>query len=396
MGWYGLPDDVFFCRKCVISNQRPNSVVEFKNGVSQTKPTIEFNDDGICSACQFHEIKTNEIDWDARERELQVLCDRYRKDDGTYDCLVPGSGGKDSMYVSHMLKYKYGMNPLTVTWAPHEYTEIGKANFTAWCQDGFSNITITPDRRLHRYLTREAFFNLGHPFQPFIIGQRAIGPKLASSLGIPLVFYGENQAEYGNNISENDVPTMNPQFYSLSDINELTIAGKTVAEHCVNTDFVMGDFDIYRPADTQNISNIEFHYFGYYHFWDPQEIYYFVAENTDFAPSPHRTDGSYSKYSSIDDKIDMIHYYTTLMKFGLGRASYDASQEIRNGKITREEGVALVKRYDLEFPSTYIEDVLTYLEITLDEFIGVCDRYRSPHLWALDGSDWVLKKPVWL
>ena len=198
---YGLPREVKFCTACVISNQRPSSVVEFKNRADDPKPTISFDDEGLCAACHYARIKET-IDWKERERELIELCNRFRSRDGSYDCIVPGSGGKDSAFTSHILKYKYGMNPLTVTWAPHIYTEIGWRNFQSWIEHGADNYLYSPNGKLHRLLTRLAFENLVHPFQPFIIGQKLVGPRLSSLYGIPLVFYGENQAEYGNDIKE--------------------------------------------------------------------------------------------------------------------------------------------------------------------------------------------------
>ena len=100
------------------------------------------------------------IDWKKRESELTELLDKYRKTNG-YDCVVPGSGGKDSAYTAHILKYKYGMNPLTVTWAPHLYTDIGWKNFDNWIKvGGLDNILFTPNGRVHRLLTRLAFKNL--------------------------------------------------------------------------------------------------------------------------------------------------------------------------------------------------------------------------------------------
>jgi len=200
---YGLPREVKFCKKCVISNQRPSSVVEFKNAAKSRKPTIMFDEQGVCSACRYAEVKDT-IDWQERERQLLDLCDRHRKTDGGYDCIVPGSGGKDSTYTAHLLRYKYNMNPLTVTWAPHRYTDIGWQNFQRWIHSGLDNLLLTPNGRVHRLLTRLAFEILVHPFQPFIIGQRLIGPRFSVLYGVPLVFYGENQAEYGNNIKENE------------------------------------------------------------------------------------------------------------------------------------------------------------------------------------------------
>ena len=137
------------------------------------------------------------------------------------------------------------------------------------------------------------------------------------------------------------------------------------------------------------------HYLGYYLRWDPQECYYYAAEHTGFKPNSERTEGSYSKYSSIDDRLDPLHYYTTLVKFGIGRATYDAAQEIRNGKITREEGVTLVRKYDTEFPSKYLQDCLDYMGITRDRFDEVTDSARSPHLWrrSADGI-WTLLHQV--
>ena len=148
------------------------------------------------------------------EKNLIKLLSKYRKGSG-YDCIVPGSGGKDSAFTAHILKYKYGMNPLTVTWAPHLYTDIGWKNFTNWMHvGGLDNLLFTPNGKLHKFLTKLAFENLLHPFQPFIIGQRIIGPKIAEKFNIPLVIYGENQAEYGNAIEENTNPIMNMNFFS--------------------------------------------------------------------------------------------------------------------------------------------------------------------------------------
>ena len=116
--YFGLPEKVLFCKECVISNQRPSSAIEFKHKKNEIKSTINFNEDGICEACRYQKIKAKEIDWMKREQSLIKLLNKHRRNDGGYDIVVPGSGGKDSAYTSHLLKYKYGMNPLTVTWAP--------------------------------------------------------------------------------------------------------------------------------------------------------------------------------------------------------------------------------------------------------------------------------------
>ena len=398
--FFGLPSEVKFCRNCVISNQRPRSTVEYKKTKETAQETIDFDDKGICDACRYHEVKEKEIDWAAREKSLVELLNSHRRNDAGYDVIVPGSGGKDSAYTSHVLKYKYGMNPLTVTWAPHKYTEIGWKNFENWIHEGgMDNVLFTPNGRLHRYLSRQAFLNLCHPFQPFIVGQRIVGPLMAEKFGVKLVMYGENQAEYGNDPKENFRPIMGRGFFSTENPNpeELVLGGRKVKDIISEGEHTLNDFTPYIPLSAEVLKHkgINVHYLGYYHKWDPQECYYYAVENTSFQANSERTEGTYSKYSSVDDKIDMFHYYTTLIKFGIGRATYDAAQEIRNKKITREEGVQLVRKYDQEFPKKYFKEFLKYISLNEDEFYGVIDGFRSPHLWAREKGEWVLRHTVW-
>jgi hypothetical protein len=146
-------------------------------------------------------------------------------------------------------------------------------------------------------------------------------------------------------------------------------------------------------------------------FWHPQGAYYYAVDHGDFQASPERTPGTYSKYNSIDDKMDDLHYYTTYIKFGLGRASYDAAQEIRNAEITRDEGISLVDKYDGEYPLRFESELFEYLSITKDEypeaaawfdqpivdrdyFFSLADEFRSPHLWKSEQGNWKLRSQL--
>ncbi len=393
---YGLPEKVEFCSKCVMSNQRPRSVVEFKSS-SNSKLGLHIDQSSKeCDACKYNETKSK-INWEDRENQLLKLLDRHRKPSG-YDCIVPGSGGKDSAFTAHVLKYKYNMNPLTVTWAPHMYTDIGWKNFDNWIKvGGLDNILFTPNGRVHKLLTKLAFINLLHPFQPFIIGQKIIGPLIALKFGINLIFYGENQAEYGNAVEENSNPKMDSKFFSLKDKSEIRLGGERLENILKNYKFKLNDFEPYFPPPIEELNKqkIEQRYLGYYLKWDPQECYYYAAKYTGFRPNTERTEGSYSKYSSIDDKIDPFHYYLTHIKFGLGRASYDAAQEIRNDKITREEGINLVKLYDHEFPKKYYNEFLKYIDLKDEDFNLTVDKFRSPHLWRKKNEKWSLLQKIY-
>lgn len=397
LGKYGLPLEVKFCKKCTMSNQRPSSSVEFKNVKGEKKRPLAFDEHGVCDACNFAE-KKKQIDWPERERHLIELCDRFRRSDGRYDVVVPGSGGKDSVMAAHLLKYKYKMNPILVTWPPAIYTDIGRLNFDRWLETGFANYTYHQNRRVHRILTQQAFLNLCHPFQPFILGQKNLAPKMSHLLDIPLVIFGENEAEYGNAIVDNEKPTRDPKYYSAqSRLEELYLGGVNALELMDRYDFTMADLEAYLPIDPHKLADTgtEVHYLGYYLKWHPQETYYFSVENSGFLPNFHRTEGSHSKYSSLDDQIDWLHYYTAHVKFGIGRATYDTAQEIRNGDITRDEGISLIKRYDGEYPHQYLQTCLEYMDITLDQFTEVVEDARTPHLWDQVNGEWQLRNPIW-
>jgi N-acetyl sugar amidotransferase len=388
--------------------------VEFEHTQESTKATINFDKNGVCDACSFAERKKVSIDWDNREAQLKEICDKYRKTDGSYDCVVPGSGGKDSFYASHILRNKYGMHPLTVTWAPHIYTNWGWKNFESWIHAGHDNYLMTPNGRVHRLLTRLSTELLFHPFQAFMFGQKSLAPKMALLFNIPLVFYGENEAEYGNPISDTDSAKRDWSYFTSVDKSKIHLGGVSVSD--LKSNFGVDDSDLqpYLPANPNQImeKKIEVHYLGYYLKWHPQSAYYYAVEHGGFQASPERTPGTYSKYNSIDDKIDDLHYFTTGIKFGIGRASYDAAQEIRSGDINREEGISLVKRFDHEYPTRFIDELFAYLSINKKEFPVasemfeneimdneyfklLTDKFRSPHIWFNNQGSWNLRKTLW-
>ena len=411
---YGLPEEIAFCPRCLISNQRPNSAVEYRHTKNTAKATIRFGEDGVCDACKAADIKHGAIDWEDRRRQLSELCDRYRRNDGRHDCVVPGSGGKDSFYAAYVLKYEFGMHPLTVTWAPHIYTDWGWRNFQKWIHAGFDNILVTPNGRVHRLLSRLATEVLFHPFQPFILGQKNVAPMQAILHDIPLVVYGENEAEYGNPVQDNETALRDWSYFVAKDDSETYLTGISLADlkHRFGVDG--SDLELYLPVDPNRLveKQVEVHYLGYYLKWHPQSCYYHAVKHGDFEAAPERTQGTYSKYNSIDDKIDDLHYYTTFIKFGIGRATYDASQELRSLDIDRDEAMALIRRFDGEFPDRFIHEAFQYLSIDpqafpeaskmfespgmdMDYFMHLADRFRSPHLWKHENGEWSLRRAVW-
>lgn len=393
---YGLPNKVIFCKKTLISNQRPVSEVEFLHNKKTKKKTLFIDKNGISDSWKFSRLK-KKIDYELREKTLVKLLDKHRGKHGEFDCIVPSSGGKDSCYAAHLLKFKYGMNPLTVTWPPNLYTYYGYENFKNLLKTcRLSNISAKRDENVMRILTKLAVMNLMHPFQPFMLGQKIFPIRVAIKMKIPLIFYGENEAEHGNPIGDNSTSLRKKYYYTHNNIHQLRIGGLSIKELESKYKLKLDDLKDFIPPNEKELdqSNLEVHYLGYYVNWIPQETYYYSVENCGFKPRPFRTQGTYSKYNSIDDKLDDLHFYTLFTKFGIGRATYDVSQEIRNDHLNIEEGKKLIKKYDGEFPSRYFKDILNYLNLRKESFFKTLNKFRSPHLWKKTKKGWKLRHTV--
>tara|TARA_B100000315_G_scaffold260358_1_gene321117 strand:- start:111 stop:1325 length:1215 start_codon:yes stop_codon:yes gene_type:complete len=398
---FGLPEKVIFCKKCVESNQRFLSSVQHLDKPNQKKETALFDEHGVCLACRYYERK-EKIDWNLREKELKDMMDRCRSKNGAYDVLIPGSGGKDSIFTSFILKEKYNMHPLTCTWSPGMYTNIGWKNYNSWLDSGFDNFLFSPNKKIHRLLTKLAFKNLLHPFQPFVIGQVTFASKIAMHHGIELIVYGDGYAERGigkkdltnKKINNIDIPR---NLYAKKD-DEIFFGGIHEKELRNQYKLDKADLDPFMPIKEEMLyeKKLKILTINNYINYNPQSNYYFAKEKSNFQVNPDgRSEGTYTKYSSLDDKLDGLHYYTWFIKTGRGRATEDATIEVRNKIITRDEAVALVKKFDGEFPKKYFNDCLKYMDITENEFFETIEKFRPAHLWTKVGNEWKLKNPVW-
>lgn len=384
-----LPQEIKFCTKCVVSNQRPR---------------IYFDGDGVCGGCGFKAMK-EDIDWDKRELELKRLCNEYRRTNGSYDVVVPSSGGKDSVRVAHELKYKYGMHPLTVTWAPFEYTPVGYKNFRNFVKiGGFNNLMAWQNGIFHRKLSRVALEAVGDAWQPFTYGQMSYAFHIAKAFDIKLVFFGENgEAEYSGdprvfNLKGMPYELWKEQYVKGALVDDLIDYGLNETDYFTKNDYDESDLMFYHLPDAKEMENrgIIFRWFSYYKNWNPQENYYYATEHTKFEANPlGRSEGTYSKYASIDDQMDGFHFYMAFMKFGIARTTSDAAHEVRDKHIDRKEGAVLVKQYDGEFPKRWYSDFLEYLDIDEYSFWEAAEKFRSPHIWKYEQGHWILRKTVW-
>ena len=363
-----LPKHIEFCKRCVVSNQRPRIV--FK--------------DGVCSAC-YHKDRDLTRDWASRGNEFVALLEKHRRKGG-YDVIVPTSGGKDSGPIAHRLKTDWRMNPLAVKWAPFGYTDIGFKNFQSFIHSGFDCLTCFPNGFILRKLARIALEVLGDAWQPFAYGQMFYALHMSHRFNIPLIFFGENgEAEYGGDPGADDkrcwgFDDWERVYYKGAGVNKLVDIGIECGAFTEDERRYVSEFYTLPPMDF--LKQTEVHWWSYYNFWHPQSNYYHAAEHLNFEGNPEgRSEGTYSRYASLDDRMDGFHYYLAFIKFGIGRCTSDAAHEIRDGDITREEGVARVYRFDGEFPARHYPEFMAYHGLTDEHFQAVCDRWRRPEIW---------------
>ncbi|XME04339.1 N-acetyl sugar amidotransferase [Lachnospiraceae bacterium C1.1] len=373
---YHLPKEVKYCKKCTMSNQRPR---------------ITFDEEGVCSACRFAEKKKNDIDWNERRIELEKLCDKYRSNDGSYDVIVPCSGGKDGSFVAHQLKHVYKMHPLCVTWASLVDSAPGKKNLEHFIEAGFDHLLASPNQKVKRILTKLSFELMGDPFQPFIYGQYNYPLTVSVNYNIPLIMYGENgEVEYGGSMKTADSPTRTVEDQSAMYFSSIP------PEKYLEYGLTKENLYPYLAPPMEKIRAIgtQVHFMSYYVKWDPRKNYEYCVKNTGFQPAPERSIGTYTNFASLDDEIDGFHYWLSYIKFGIGRAISDTAHEIRDGYMSRDEGVELVRKYDGEFPEKYFNTFLDYCDITEEQFWDIIDSWRSDHIWEKKEGKWILRHPI--
>jgi len=239
-------------------------------------------------------------------------------------------------------------------------------------------------------MTKLAFEIMGDPFLPFIYGQQSLPFQIANNYEIPLIMYGENGVvEY-----EGMNKYLNESGFEPSDESvNLYLSGfhTTFWKKFGLTDQELKPYNLPSLNELRQ-KNIVARFFSYYEKWIPQENYYHAAEHCGFQANPDgRSEGTYSKYAGLDDKLDGFHYYLAYIKFGLGRAMSDAVHEVRDGHISREEAVALITKYNGEFPARYFKDFLDYIDISEEKFFEILNKFRSSHLWEKVDDKWQLK-----
>ncbi len=356
-------EELRYCSKCVTPN---------------TRPRIEFDEEGVCNACRYAEEKKN-TDWEAKTKELKAIVDQHRsKDVGRYDCIIPVSGGKDSHFQAYYAKNVLKLNPLCVTFMPAIPTEIGIKNRRNLSEKiGVDHYMITPNPQVHAKLSKIMFREHGNPFLPWILGIFSAVTQVAVEQKISLILYGENgEVEYGGATRSKEAKSLDEGGIALR-----VKSDRHNWKDSKNWDkygFSKNELLPYiLPSDEeQKKVGIKRLFIGDYYPWNNNHNLY-MALNVigGFSLLERRTVGTYTHGASIDDDLDEVYLWFLWVKFGFGRASKSASPDIREGKLTREKAIELVKKYDGEFPWYIFDKVLEYLGMDEQEFWGVTKRF---------------------
>jgi N-acetyl sugar amidotransferase len=353
-----------------------------------TRPRLVFNEEAVCNACVHAEDKKNSIDWDARWKELEELCDRFRINDGAnWDVLVPCSGGKDGSYVAWRLKHDLGMHPLAVTLMPQAQTEIGCQNLENFKKSGFDHIAITPNLQVYKRLAIKGFKEQGRPKMPFVTGISTVTIKVALKFGIPLIVYGEEgETEYGGSTRQMHRRRIDRQY-----LVDFYYSGHDPIEYL--DEFTCGELRWWMLPSQEELDKFELVPTHWSHFenWDPELHAKLAKEKCGMQTLDAHSVGTYSDYAQLDDVLQDLHAYMMFIKFGFGRTTSDAGIDIRAGRLTREEGVELVKKYDGRFPEQYLPVFLEYFEMTKEEFWTVVDSFANTEVLEKVDGRWLLK-----
>ncbi len=354
-----------------------------------TKPQLVFDENGICSACKNHELK-EKIDWKSKEKELKEILEKFRSKNNYYDCIIPVSGGKDSHFQAYTIKEKFGLNPLVVNFHPLDQTEIGKKNLDNLKKLGVDCIEFSPNPNVYLKLARFGLKKLGDFQWPEHIGIFTVPVQIAIKYKIPLIIWGENpQFEYGQ---PTDISTDTILDRKWLEKNGGYFLDKIKPQDMIKHGFELNDIQPYLyPSDDEiNQVGITGIFLGSYIKWDIFKQLE-IVKTIGFQENDEPKEGTFNKWENLDVYFTVFHDYFKFLKYGFGRATDHASIEIMHGRISREQGLKLVKQYEGKIPRKYLKKFLEFADMSMDDFIGICNEFTNKEIFKVDKNQNVVR-----
>ena len=353
--------------------------------VPTTRPRLRLDESGICNACLWGKEKRH-FDWNSRWRELENLCDKYRsRNKDKFDVIVPYSGGKDGAYIAWTLKHKLGMTPLVVTVRPPLEDPVGEQNIKNFLDRGFDHIMITPNREVGRFIEKDAFINEGRPMHSHMIAVQTVLFRCAVLFDIPFVMFAEEgESEYGGSTK-----LKNKHTYELDDSINFYLSGTNPTKYLEQFTEKQLYWYTYPTEEELKILKPEISHWSYFEDFDNYKHYLLAKEKCGLIGRETRNTGSCENYCTTDTYIIWLYFYLMYLKFGFGRTTNVVGTEIRSDRMTREEGLDLVRKYDGEYPEQYIDIYLKYFDMSREEFDAVIDKWANKSLFKKVDGRWI-------
>lgn len=366
-----------YCKKCVMPD---------------TRPGIKFNEEGVCSACQAYENRKN-IDWNARFKELEAICDKYRGMNGPngYDCMIAVSGGKDSHYQVHLMKDIMHMNPLLVSAEDNfPMTNAGIHNIKNISEAfGCDIISMKPNIKAQKVIMRYTFEKYGKPTY-FIDRYIYTYPLwMALKFNTPLLVYGENVSyEYGGNYDEETYSARNQILNGVA-------SGIPAEELCING-VTMKDLNFFDPPKQEDLEKLDPMYVSYFVPWNSFKNYEY-AKSVGFHDLTHEWDRTHAVqcFDQVDSRAYLVHPWMKYPKFGHTGATDYSARMVRYGLITREEAVKMVNERQDHLDPLCVRDFCEFCGYSEKEFWEIVDKFYNRDIFIKNElGKWVLKEPL--
>ena len=356
-----------------------------------TKPDLHIDEQGVCNACRAYESRKN-VDWIARKNELTSILEKYRSKDGGWDCVVPVSGGKDSTFqVIRVLQL--GLNPLCVTSSTCDLSQIGRENIENLKRLGVDHMEFSPNPKVRSKLNRIGLTEVGDIAWPEHVGIFTIPVRAAVQFKIPLIIWGENsQNEYGGPAAAAENNVLSRRWLEeFGGLLGLRVSDLSDAYGISKRDLLPYQYPSDEELQSVGVTGL---FLGHYLQWDGLSNL-LISQAHGFKSFSGPVEGSMVNYENLDNHQHGIHDYFKFLKFGFSRATDIACLHVRRDRITREDALSIVKERDGKFPWTYLgkslADILMPLEMTVDEFITLCDRFTNKRIFKCDASGALIK-----
>ncbi len=371
-----------YCTRCVMPDTRPGTI---------------FSEEGVCQACLNYD-KEQTVDWNERLKQLETLCDKHRRADGRYDCIIPVSGGKDSHFQTYWMREKMGMNPLLICVAdPFTHTQAGKDNLQNLGESFNCDVTLfNMSTDLFRRATRIGFEELGEPLRLIEAAIYALPFNFSVYLDIPLVVFGENAAYLYGASAENDPSAM--RYVEAGHSASGQKLGNRITDFWVERGMPLAELNCIAPPPQELLqqANSQPIFLSYYVQWDDEKNFA-VAQRYGFKDLHHEweREGCIEDYTQIDSLAYFVHLWMKYPKFGFSRTSDIASRWVRKGKISREEAAQLVKKFDHKLDQRALADFLAFMGYRPKQFWDTVERFWNRDIFEHVDGEWVLKQPVY-